>query len=191
MLVIFVPAALHEELMFRGYPFQRLRRWNRSFAILFVSAIFAGFHLWNDGVTVLAITNVFLGGVLLSLAYERYGRLWFPIGIHLMWNVMSGPLLGHSVSGYLPERTVLTTELGGPVLLTGGAFGIEGSIFMTVLEGLGVMALWRGRPGIHHSAFNIQHSAFPFSVRRQNTRERNRDPRRGQDPDGGVQRPLQ
>ena len=156
---VFLPAAVHEELMFRGYPFQRLLRWNRPAAIFGVSALFAGFHLWNDGVTPLAIANVFLGGVLLSLAYERYQRLWFPIGIHLMWNLMSGPILGHSVSGYSPDRTVFTTIGAGSAILTGGAFGIEGSIVMTVVEGVAVVLLWRG-----NSAFNIQHSTLRIPV---------------------------
>ena len=55
------------------------------------------------------MANLILAGVLLALAYERYERLWFPIGIHIAWNVASGPILGYDVSGYVPSQTVLRT----------------------------------------------------------------------------------
>jgi CAAX protease family protein len=140
---VFLPAVLHEELLFRGYVFQKLWIWHRRFAIVSVSGLFAALHLWNDDITVLAITNVFLGGILLSLAYERYRRLWFPIGLHLMWNLMSGAILGYEVSGYSPSHSVFTVVGTGPALLTGGAFGIEGSIWMTVAEGVAIVILLR------------------------------------------------
>jgi len=142
LIAVFIPAVVHEELLFRGYVFQKLWVWHRQFAIVSVSALFAALHLWNDGITVLAITNIFLGGILLSLAYERYQRLWFPIGLHLMWNVMSGPLLGYEVSGYEPSHTVLTVVGAGPWLLTGGKFGIEGSLWMTAAEVGAIVVLW-------------------------------------------------
>ena len=44
LIAVFLPAVLHEELLFRGYPFQKLLRWSPRFAILVVSLIFAGLH---------------------------------------------------------------------------------------------------------------------------------------------------
>src|SRR6185436_20330775 len=105
--------------------FQKLHRWNRLFAIFLVALVFAALHAGNTAVSTIGLLNIFLGGVLLGLAYERYQRLWFPIGLHLAWNVMSGTVLGHEVSGYDSVATVLV-ELGhGPEWLTGGEFGIE------------------------------------------------------------------
>ncbi|HEU4887174.1 MAG TPA: CPBP family intramembrane glutamic endopeptidase, partial [Thermoanaerobaculia bacterium] len=72
---VFAPAVLHEELLFRGYPFQKLLRWNRVAALVFVAFLFAALHVGNEAVTVLGLLNVFLGGIVLGLAYERYGRL--------------------------------------------------------------------------------------------------------------------
>ena len=143
---VFLPAVLHEELLFRGYPFQRLWRWRPWVAIAIVSLLFATLHAWNDAVTPLALVNIFLGGVLLSLAYARFERLWLPIGLHLGWNLMTGPVLGYEVSGYVPEASLLRVTGGGPAVLTGGAFGIEGSIWMTVVELAGIWALARKKP---------------------------------------------
>ena len=147
LVVVFVPAALHEELLFRGYVFQKLHQWNRAGAIGFVSAVFAVVHWGNANASGLGLMNIFLGGVLLSLAYERYCRLWFPIGIHLAWNLMTGPVLGHEVSGYESLRTVFVETGSGPVWLTGGEFGIEGSIWMTLVEMAAIAVLVRTGKG--------------------------------------------
>ena len=134
VLAVFLPAVLHEELLFRGYAFQKLVHGNRWFAVIFVALIFAWLHAGNSSVTPLGLANIFLGGVLLGLAYLRYGRLWFPIGLHLAWNLMTGPILGHEVSGYQGHATVLTESGEGPWWLSGGEFGIEGSVWMTAVE---------------------------------------------------------
>jgi uncharacterized protein len=141
--LVFLPAALHEELLFRGYPFQKLLAWHRGFALLFVAFVFAVLHGRNSSVTVIGLTNIFLGGLLLGLAYELFRRLWFPIGLHLAWNLMSGPIIGHEVSGYRADRTVFVERGSGPSWLTGGDFGIEGSAWMTLVEVIAIVLLNR------------------------------------------------
>ena len=138
--VVFVPAAVQEELVFRGYVFQRVRAWNRGIAIASSSIVFALLH---SGTTPVAETSLVLAGVMLALAYERYGRLWFPIGIHIAWNVISGPILGYDVSGYIPSHEVFRTIGGGNVLVTGGTFGIEGSVVAVAVEAFAVAILLR------------------------------------------------
>jgi membrane protease YdiL (CAAX protease family) len=144
VLTLFIPAALHEELAFRGYLFQKMRVWNRGAAIGITSLVFATLHAGNRGISALAIANLFLAGVLLALAYERYERLWFPIGIHLAWNLLSGPLLGFGVSGYMAPATLLRTVGTGPAWVTGGTFGVEGSAWMALAETGGIFWLSRG-----------------------------------------------
>ena len=143
LVTVFVPAAVHEELLFRGYAFQKLHRASRLFALVFVALVFAGLHAGNEAASPLGIANVFLGGLFLGLAWERYRRLWFPIGIHLGWNLMSGPILGHEVSGYEGARTLLVEVGEGPPWLTGGEFGIEGSVWMTLIELAAIALLLR------------------------------------------------
>jgi membrane protease YdiL (CAAX protease family) len=142
-LAVYVPAAVHEELLFRGYAFQKLYAWRPRFALWFLALGFAALHLGNPSLSWIGIANIFLGGLLLGLAYARYRRLWFPIGLHLAWNLMSGPILGHEVSGYESLTTVLVELDGGAEWLTGGEFGIEGSIWMTVAELAGIALLAR------------------------------------------------
>lgn len=134
LATVFVPAAFHEELAFRGYLFQKLRSVHRGVAFAFSSFLFAMLHLGNRSITPVALANIALAGILLALAYERYEQLWFPIGIHLSWNVLSGPVLGYSVSGYESQTTVLATTARGADWITGGAFGIEGSVYIAAVE---------------------------------------------------------
>jgi membrane protease YdiL (CAAX protease family) len=138
LIAVYIPAAIHEELLFRGYAYQKMRRWSRVTAIVVLSLLFAVAHMGNRGVTVIAFTNLVIAGVLLALAYELYTRLWFPIGLHLMWNLVSGPIIGYPVSGFVSNPTVLITQVSGPPAITGGAFGLEGSIAVTIAELLAI-----------------------------------------------------
>ena len=141
LVAVFLPAVFHEELLFRGYPFQKIWRTHRLGAVLFSSVVFAALHAGNNAVSLLAMANLFFAGILLALAYARYERLWFPIGIHLGWNLLSGPILGYNVSGYVSSATVLRTIGRGSPWLTGGLFGIEGSVWIVVVELAGIALL--------------------------------------------------
>jgi membrane protease YdiL (CAAX protease family) len=147
LLAIYVPAVLHEELAFRGYIFQKLHRWSRVAAFAFSGGVFAALHLQNHSVTWLAVGNIALAGLMLALAFERYGRLWFPIGIHFVWNIFSGPILGYGVSGFESSASVFIVKGGGAPWLTGGAFGVEGSVWTTAVEIVAIALMVTGRKG--------------------------------------------
>jgi membrane protease YdiL (CAAX protease family) len=141
LAAVYLPAVFHEELLFRGYPFQKIWKRHRVAAVLFSSIVFAALHAGNNAVSLLAMANLFFAGILLTLAYTRYERLWFPIGIHLAWNLLSGPILGYNVSGYESSESVLRTVGRGSPWLTGGYFGIEGSVWIVIVELAGIVLL--------------------------------------------------
>ena len=119
-------SALAEELAFRGVPLLALSRaLGRLPAIGVLAAGFALAHLANPSVTPLALANIALAGVFLSLAFFTPGGLWTSTGAHFGWNLtLAG--LGAPVSGLpLPGRW-LDYAPGGPEWLTGGGFGPEG-----------------------------------------------------------------
>jgi uncharacterized protein len=138
--VLYVPAVVHEELLFRGYAFQKLASSSRTAAVAASSVLFALLHTGNQAFGTLAFVNIALAGVLLSVAWLVARSLWLPIGIHLGWNLAAGPLLGHEVSGHIPAASLLTASDVIPSL-TGGAFGIEGSPAVTVAELAGIAIL--------------------------------------------------
>ena len=126
-------AAAFEEIVFRGYLFQRMVNGAgpiRATAVF--SAAFAVAHLLNPFAATLSTVNTFLSGVLLSVAYLKTRALWLPIGLHWAWNFCQGPIFSLPVSGLRFTPTLLRVELTGSPWLTGGAYGPEGGVVLTV-----------------------------------------------------------
>jgi len=140
--------AFGEELVFRGYILNNLLTSfpNKWIALAISAGLFALFHITNPGMNTLAFANIFLAGLLLGVNYIYSKNLWFAIFFHLSWNFFQGPILGFRVSGLtLPSLFVLETK--GDLLLTGGDFGLEGSMINTAvsLAALFVLAWGFGR----------------------------------------------
>jgi membrane protease YdiL (CAAX protease family) len=134
--------AAGEEVLTRGYPFYALqRRFNALTAILLTSLVFSFMHVTNPSVSIFALVNIFLAGVWLGAARVLSGGLWLPIGLHLSWNFVLGSILGYPVSGIV-EMSVLRTEVSGPLWITGGYFGPEGGVLVTVILIAGTLALF-------------------------------------------------
>lgn len=145
ILAILVFGSLAEELMFRGYPFQRLQKGIGSIgAIAVFSLLFGAVHFLNPGASVWGLVNTVLIGIVLAMAYLRTRALWLPWGVHFAWNATLGLVLGLPVSGLRIFNVAVRTTARGPLWLTGGSYGIEGSFSgaLVVLIGLGVVWKW-------------------------------------------------
>jgi membrane protease YdiL (CAAX protease family) len=126
-------AAAFEEIAFRGYAFQRLvEGFGPAAVVLLSSALFGLSHLHNPWSTPLSIVNTMLAGVLMAVGYLRSRGLWLPIGLHFAWNFTLGPLFSLPVSGMRPAAYLFEAQVTGPIWLTGGEYGPEGSILLTV-----------------------------------------------------------
>ena len=142
-LLLFLFAAVAEELVCRAILLRTLEeRWGTVVALV-VSCLFFGFmHLGNDGASVWSCIAIAVSAV--EAACFVYSRnLWMPIGAHWAWNFVQGNVLGVPVSGIDMGHSVVQASLSGPDWLTGGAFGAEASV-VTVVVSAGVAAwlLW-------------------------------------------------
>lgn len=127
--LLFAVAAANEELVFRGYPFQRLVDvCGPVLAVIVRSVLFGAVHLRNPFHTWISTLNTVLMGVLLAICYLRTRALWLPLGIHFALNFVQGYLLGLPVSGMRLPESFLQAKAGSPVWITVGAYGLEGSI---------------------------------------------------------------
>ncbi|TDD81681.1 CPBP family intramembrane glutamic endopeptidase [Actinomadura rubrisoli] len=128
-----VGAAVAEELMFRGLALQALEQLCGSRAALAITALFFGVaHLANPGATAWSALAIALeAGVLVGAAFLWRRSIWFVAGLHFGWNTTE-QLLGIPVSGHA-AKGLLTAEVDGPALLTGGSFGLEASIVPVVI----------------------------------------------------------
>jgi hypothetical protein len=131
-VLILAPAALSEELMFRGLPMVvAAQAIGRSRAIVLLSVIFAVAHIQNPEVTPAGLGNIALAGIWLSLAFFSPGGLWTAFGAHLGWNATLAALAA-PVSGLPFDIPYIDYRMGRPAWLTGGAFGPEGGLLGTL-----------------------------------------------------------
>jgi membrane protease YdiL (CAAX protease family) len=140
VLGVLISGALAEELMFRGYPFQRLVEGiGAAGAIVVFSVLFGAVHLSNPGASVWGLVNTVAIGVLLSIVYLRTRSLWLPWGFHFAWNTALGLLLGLPVSGLRLFNVAVHGTANGPRWLTGGSYGIEASAPGAFAIGVGLI----------------------------------------------------
>lgn len=141
-------AAMLEELLFRGFIFQRLLHGIGHWpAQLGVAGLFAAGHWSNPGMEGVArfigTVDIALAAIMLGLAYVRTRSLALPLGLHLGWNWMQGSVLGFNVSGYDHAGWWSPAMDAGSVWLTGGGVGPEGSIFSVGMCAVVIVGLWR------------------------------------------------
>jgi membrane protease YdiL (CAAX protease family) len=145
--LVFLFAAAAEEMLFRGYPLQTLRRAKLAWlGVLLTSVPFAAVHLQNPNVVPgITFLNTALAGLWLAVAYLRTRSLWLPLGLHWSWNWAQASLLGLPVSGInrLAPAPLLRAVDSGPAWLTGGAYGIEGGAACTVALLVSTLIIWR------------------------------------------------
>lgn len=143
--VLFTVGAASEETLFRGYILQTFARANLAWFAVFLTAVFFGTaHLQNPNVSWISTLNTMLAGILFGVAYLKTRTLWFPFGLHLMWNWVQGAFLGIPVSGLgkLAPAPLFQAIDAGPIWLTGGRYGIEGGFSGTIALIITILAVW-------------------------------------------------
>ncbi len=142
-LSLFAVVSLNEEIAIRGYILQNLSNsFNKYIALVLSSLVFMIMHIGNPNMSAVPLFNLFLAGLLLGVYCIHKNNLWFPIGAHITWNYFQGPVLGFEVSGNDVD-SIFIQSLNGSELITGGEFGFEGSIILTVLMIIGIVYLDR------------------------------------------------
>jgi membrane protease YdiL (CAAX protease family) len=146
-VAVLAPAALSEEVIFRGVPLVLLAAvLGRGAAVAAIAIPFALAHLGNPNLTTLGVGNIALAGIFLGLAFYAPGGLWTAWGAHLGWNGVLAAL-DTPVSGVPFDIPFLDYTAGTPVWLTGGAFGPEGGLAATLALALAIpiAARWAGK----------------------------------------------
>jgi membrane protease YdiL (CAAX protease family) len=130
---LFLAAAL-EEITYRGYAFQRLiDAVGAPAAVVITSVAFGVAHGGNPAVTPLSTVNTVLAGMVMACGYLRVRSLWLPIGLHFAWNLVLGPVASLPVSGLRLGFALFSVHIAGPIWLTGGDYGPEGSVILTMV----------------------------------------------------------
>lgn len=132
-LVVGIIPGVVEELVFRGVLYRIVEESLGTWLSTLISAMLFGFmHAFNPNATMLANISIAISaGPLLAWAYIMTRRLWICIGIHFAWNFTLGGVYGAPVSGNVVPG-LFSSELSGPELISGGAFGPEASVITMV-----------------------------------------------------------
>jgi uncharacterized protein len=142
-VLLLLPGAAFEELLFRGVIFRLFQEWGGTWIALAISALLFGLvHYKNPGASWVSTSAIALeAGVLLAAAFVVTRNLWFPIGLHFAWNFCEGPIYGTQVSGHHFVGGALLGRLSGPATFTGGPFGPEAGLAAIVTCVIAAIAL--------------------------------------------------
>ncbi len=132
--LFFLFTGFFEEFLLRGYSQWVLTRgFNFWPAAIFLSLTFGLMHGNNPGEAKSGLVAAGLIGFFLCLTLRRTGNLWWGIGFHMAWDWGESFLYSVPDSGTLLPGHLLKSSLHGPVWLTGGSVGPEGSYLVFAL----------------------------------------------------------
>ena len=141
VLGFLVAGAYWEELLLRAIVFRILEEWlGTGWSLVLSAAVFAALHLRNPHATPMSAASIALAGALLGAAFVVTRRIWLAAGLHWAWNFLQGGVFGVPVSGFAIPG-LLVGSLTGPPALSGGAFGVEGSVVSVAVCAMAAPAL--------------------------------------------------
>ena len=150
-LIALAAGTLAVEAAFRGYPFLRLvDAMGSGLATLFMAAIYAIWRTHATPTSTAAVVVSFLLGWVLALAALRTRALWVSWGFHFAWAAVTSMLFGLPMAGGMNYSPVFVTNTAGPMWLTGGAQGPEGSAFGVMVGFLLLIAMVRVTADLKH-----------------------------------------
>ena len=147
LFLLFIGVSVVEETYVRGYVLKNLlKSFNPVVSLIISSAIFSLLHFFNPNVNYIALTELFIAGILLGVSYVYTKNLWFPIALHLSWNFFQ-VMFGFNVSG-MDTYSLIEFEILENNNINGGDFGFEGSYLSILFSLIMIYFLW-----IHYKKF--------------------------------------
>lgn len=130
----FMMVGFAEEYLLRGYALYTLADgigfWP---AAIVLAALFGLGHAANPGETRIGVIATVVFALFASVTLRVTGNLWLAVGAHAGWDWGQSFFYGVSDSGLKAQGHLLNPAFHGPVWLTGGSVGPEGSIVTLIL----------------------------------------------------------
>jgi len=127
---VLMVAALLEDLFVRGIVIRVCEKWLGTHTTLIIGVLIEMDHLFNPNLTLFSVLTIAIWGFTTSMLFIYTKRIWFPFFFHLGWN-FAQPFYGSNLTGLDNMGSIIQSKWSGSELLTGGAVGIEDSIFTT------------------------------------------------------------
>lgn len=132
--VAFLMVGFAEEYLLRGYALYTLADGIGFWPATIVLAVLFGLgHAANPGETRVGVIATVVFALFASVTLRLTGSLWLAVGAHAGWDWGQSFFYGVSDSGLTAQGHLLNPAFHGPVWLTGGSVGPEGSIVTLIL----------------------------------------------------------
>jgi membrane protease YdiL (CAAX protease family) len=125
---ILIVAALVEDLFHRGLIVREMENWLGTNIAIVIAMLVELQHIYNPNSNLFSLFYYFIWGFTMAMLFIYTKRIWLPFFFHLGWN-FAQPFYGSNLTGTNNLGSIIQSEFTGPELLTGGAVGIEDSIF--------------------------------------------------------------
>lgn len=143
LFMTLVVAALIEDLFTRGLILRELENWLGTNIAILIIMVIETYHIFNPNTTLFSFFVSLCWGFTMSMLFVYTKRVWLPFFFHLGWN-FAQPFYGSNLTGLDDMGKIIHSKFEGPVLLTGGAIGIEDSIITVfILFSIGVFLYHR------------------------------------------------
>lgn len=130
-LIVVLLTSLTQEVVFRGYPFQRLIAAIGPVAASFgMALLFALSSILQHRASGIAVLIAFFSAIVFSMAWFRTHGLWLAWGMRFGWTASMGILFGLPVAGSSEHASVISSLALGSRWLTGDDYGPEASWVM-------------------------------------------------------------
>ncbi len=128
LFTVILFAALVEDLFHRGLILRVLENWLGTNIAIVIAMLVELQHVSNPNFKIFDLLLYLIWGFTMAMLFIYTKRIWLPYFFHIGWN-FAQPFYGSNLTGANDFGSIIQSKFTGPELLTGGAFGIENSIF--------------------------------------------------------------
>lgn len=145
LFTILLFAAIVEDLFHRGLIVRICENWLGTNLTLVIAMLVELQHVYNPNSNLFSFFSYLIWGFTMGMMFIYTKRIWLPFFFHIGWN-FSQPFYGSNLTGTSNMGSIIQSKFNGPELLTGGAVGIEDSIFTaSFLLFIGMIFYYRAR----------------------------------------------
>ncbi len=132
-------AALIEDLFIRGLIIRECENWLGTNLAIVIGMLLETWHMFNPNANLFSLFIDLVWGFTMAMLFVYTKRIWLPFFFHVGWN-FAQPFYGSNLTGLNNMGSIIQSKFNGPELFTGGAVGVENSIFtVSFLLLIGIM----------------------------------------------------
>lgn len=138
LFTVLMIAALIEDLFNRALIVRICENWIGTNLTIIVGMLMETWHMFNPNANLFSLFTDLTWGFTMTMLFVYTKRLWLPYFFHIGWN-FAQPFYGSNLTGLDDMGSIIESRFNGSEFLTGGAVGVENSIFTVVfLLSLGI-----------------------------------------------------